>query len=330
VKTATGFPIKRIVLAAAISLLAHSLLLWQWPKFEPLGTGDLPPLQAKLEALPKPVKKRVVPKPLVKPVASPAPAAAPVEATAPAIIGIPASAVTAAAAVAEAIIPEVTVKNISHPLLPRKAQLTFAVQYGSGDFKVGEVRHVLENRNGRYTLHAETQTTGVASLFKNFYFKQVSSGLVTAYGLRPESYTEDKADGSGKQTSTARFDWDKNKIHFANGSSKPLLEQAQDILSLSYQLSQQSLSLDTFPIALSNGRNINQYFIAVGEETIISTAMGELRTIPLRKVQSANEDGLIIWLALEYRLLPVKILYLDKSGKVSANMLITDIRVSDE
>jgi hypothetical protein len=37
-----------------------------------------------------------------------------------------------------------------------------------------------------------------------------------------------------------------------------------------------------------------------------------------------------MWLALEYRLLPVKILYLDKSGEVSANMVITDIRVSDE
>jgi hypothetical protein len=330
VKTATGFPIKRIALAVVISLLGHGLLLWQWPKFEPFVSGDLPPLQAKIEALPGLAQRPVQRKPKAKPLTPPQTVTEPVAVATPEISDVAVSAVAAASAFTDTITPEVTVKNISHPLLPRKAQLTFAVQYGSGGFKVGEVRHVLENRNGRYTLRAETQTTGVASLFKNFYLKQISSGLVTQYGLRPESYVEDKADASGKQTSTARFDWAGNKIHFANGSAKPLLEQAQDILSLSYQLSQMPLGLDTFPIALSNGRSINQYFIAVGEETIISTTMGELRTIPLRKVQSANEDGLIIWLALEYRLLPVKILYLDKSGEVSANMLITDIRVSDE
>ena len=90
------------------------------------------------------------------------------------------------------------------------------------------------------------------------------------------------------------------------------------------------MNLASFPIALSNGKNINQYYIAVGDEGTIHTAMGELRTVALHKVHGANEEGLIIWLALEYRLLPVKILYLDRSGEVSANMIITDIRVSDE
>ncbi len=189
---------------------------------------------------------------------------------------------------------------------------------------------MLENTGERYTLHADTKTTGVVSLFKNYSFRQTSSGLVTQLGLRPVHYQEDKDDGKGTRTSTARFDWDNNRVHFSNGTSSPLLEQAQDMLSLPYQLSQLPLSLDSFPIALSNGRRISPYFIAVGEETVINTTMGALRTIPLRKVQSPNEDGLIIWLALEYRLLPVKIQYLDKSGAVSANMVITDIRVSDE
>lgn len=243
---------------------------------------------------------------------------------------IVASAVSPALAVAEAVTRQADDATYIPPLLPRHAQLTFAVQYGSGGFKVGEVKHTLENHSGRYTLHAETQTTGLVNLFRRYQLSQTSTGSISKLGLRPDSYIETKTDSSGKHISSARFDWLNNKINFANGSSKALLDQAQDILSLSYQLSQMPLNFETFPIALSNGRSFNPYFIAVGEETIISTAMGELRAIPLRKVQSANEDGLIIWLALEYRLLPVKILYLDKSGEITANMLITDIRVSDQ
>ena len=331
-KPATDFPLKRIALAVALSLIVHSLLLWQLPKIQTGNNIELPPLQAKLEALPKLAKKPVQRRPKVKPVTPP-------QAITEAVAAVPltsddaASTVATAPTVADSITPAMpdASPSISPPLLlPRHAQLTFSVEYGSGGFKVGEIKHVLENSGERYTLHADTKTTGVASIFKNYYLKQTSTGLITKFGLQPQHYQEDKVDDKGMRTSTARFDWENNKIHFANGTTRPLLEQAQDILSLSYQLAQMPLSLESFPIALSHGRSINQYFIAVGEEAVINTTMGELRTIPLRKVQSPNEDGLLIWLALEYRLLPVKIQYLDKSGAVSASMVITDIRVSDE
>lgn len=328
-KSSAGFPFHRVAIALLLSLLGHTLLLWQWPEFKLTNYFQRQPLEAQLAPLPKVKKKVILPKPEKKQLRQ-APTAA--EPAAPALEtgNIVASAISPALAIAEAVTPPADDATYSPPLLPRHAQLTFAVQYGSGGFKVGEIKHILENRNGRYTLHADTQTTGLVNLFRRYQLAQTSTGSVSKLGLRPEIYTETKTDSSGKHTSSARFDWLNNKIHFANGSSKALLDQAQDILSLSYQLSQMPLNFETFPIALSNGRSFNPYFIAVGEETTISTAMGELKVIPLRKVQSTNEDGLIIWLALEYRLLPVKILYLDKSGEVTANMLITDIRVSDE
>ena len=328
-KPTAGFPFHRVALALLLSLLGHALLLWQWPEFELKNYFQGQPLEAHLAPPPKEKKEVVLHKPEKKQLKQAAIPAVPV---APALEtgNIVASAVAPTLVIAEAVTPQADDTTYSPPLLPRHAQLVFSVQYGNAGFKVGEVKHTLENRDGRYTLHAETQTTGLVSLFKSYQLTQTSTGSVSKLGLRPESYLETKTDSSGKQTSSARFDWINNKIHFANGSSKALLDQAQDILSLSYQLSQMPLSFDTFPIALSNGRSFNPYFIAVGEETMVSTTIGDLKAIPLRKVQSANEDGLIIWLALEYRLLPVKILYLDKSGEVTANMLITDIRVSDE
>jgi len=337
VKSPSGIPFKRIALAVALSVLAHSLLLWQLPKLElPANEEPLPQLQAKLEPLARLAKKPVARRHKAKPIVKPLPILEPAAASVPAIADSAASAVAAEPVAPtgtnDSLLPATTLvdETVSPPLLPKHAQLHFAVQYGSGTFKVGEVTHFLDNTKGRYTLRAETQTTGLVGIFKSYRLSQSSTGTVTKQGLRPESYIEVKTDGSGTQTASATFDWDALKVRFENGNEKPLTERAQDILSLPYQLSQLPLNLESFPIVLSKGKNINQYFITVGDEQTISTAFGELRTVMLSKVHGANEDGLIIWLALEYRLLPVKMLYLDKSGEVSANMLITDIRVSDE
>ena len=357
-KSPQGFPTYRIAIAVALSILAHSLMLWQLPKIEwPATKEELPRLQAKLELVPKLAKKNVARKPKDKILAPPNPIpetlVAPVitdkttaVAAEPKIICdlcsskiIIVSAVSVAtelaatsaveAAETMAVTPPAK-QSVSPPPLPKHAQLRFAVQFGGGSFKVGEVLHELENIDGHYMLRSAIQTTGLVGLFKNYYLSQTSMGTVSKQGLRPDSFEELKKDSSGTQTTTASFDWRAHKIHFSNGTEQPLIEQAQDVLSLPYQLSQLPLSADGIQVALSNGRNINQYYIAVGDEGIITTAMGDLRTIALSKVHGANEEGLIIWLALEYRLLPVKILYLNKSGEVSANMVITDIRVSDE
>jgi hypothetical protein len=338
VKSPTGSPLTRIVIAVALSILVHSLLLWQLPKINLAANEELSPqLQAKLEPLPRLARQPVARKPKVRRSAHPKPKAEPAAAPSPSIAattGPAASSVPAepVAAETDSPVPALTPAEepVSHPLLPKHAQLHFAVQYGSGTIKVGEVSHMLDNIDGHYTLRAVTQTTGLVSVFKNYRLTQTSTGTLSKQGLRPDSYIEVKTDSSKAQTSSASFDWDTKKIHFSSGTESPLPAQAQDALSLPYQLSQLPMNLDSFPIALSNGKSINQYYIAVGDEGTINTAMGELRTIELHKVHGANEEGLIIWLALEYRLLPVKMLYLDKSGEVSANMVITDIRVSDE
>lgn len=324
-KLPESFPLKRILFAVALSLLVHVLLLWQWPKFEFKENIELPPLQVKLEPLPKLPPKPVKRKHKVKPAAPPQPVIAPIVAASEPVVTEP-----AASAVAETTATTTTEETAALPMLPKHAQLTFAVQYGSGTFKVGEVIHSLDIRDGHYTLRSATQTTGLVSLFKHYSLKQTSIGQVTKRGLRPDSYTEEKKDSSRKQSVTTRYDWDAGKAYYSNGKTSKLRDQAQDLLSLPYHLSLQPLNVVSIPVALSYNNSVNQYYIAVGDEVSIHTAMGELRAIPLSKVHGANEEGLIMWLALEYRLLPVKILYLDKSGQVTANMVITDIRVSDE
>jgi hypothetical protein len=329
VKLKNGYPLKRIALALVLSTLVHILLLWQWPEWKLTSKPEqLPPLQATLEPLPKLVKKSIEHRPKTK--AAPSSPNLPQPFPAPISEGNLSNAPPAQTTVESAALSAIDMAGPPPPTLPKHAQLRFSVQYGNGSFKVGEIIHELKISDGHYTLHAETQTTGLTKLFKSYSLTQNSRGTITAHGLQPDYYEEIKKDSSKSNTSNAHFDWPTGKVFFADGRNRVLLEQTQDTLSLPYQLSQLPLNMEMINISIFNGKDIAHYQLTIGNDEKLETPMGTLHTIAMHKVNGPNEDGLIIWLALEYRLLPVKILYFDKSGEVAANMIITDIRVSDE
>jgi hypothetical protein len=196
---------------------------------------------------------------------------------------------------------------------------------------VGEARHRLEiNDDHRYTLQVGMNTTGIASIFKTFELSQQSSGTVSATGLRPQEFTENKLTSKGKQALSAQFDWQARQLSFSNGTQSALPEQAQDILSFLYQFSQLPLDQATLAMHVSNGKKLENYQLAVGEEEEIQTRLGKLRALALRKIHAPGEEGLEIWLGLEYRLLPVQIRQIDRNGEIAGQMVISEIRVSEE
>lgn len=326
---------QRIAIAVALSILLHSVVLWlpqiQLPHYE----VQLPPLIAKLEPLSSlaprslPPKRQHRPATLTAPpanISAPLPAsevavAEPLAASAPEISDTaePTTATEAPAPVAT-----------THPLLPKHAQLRFDVRKGIDGFKVGEVEHRLDIIDGRYTIESSTQTTGLARWFKSYNLNQTSNGTVSASGLRPDRFTEEKNDSGNTQTLTAMFGWDTHLLHFSQGGESPLSENAQDALSIMYQLSQLPLRVEIVPVTISNGKKLEDYKLEVASGETITTALGELRTVHLRKMHIPGKEGLEIWLAMEYRLLPVKIQYREPDGTIAASIIITDIRVSDE
>ncbi len=328
-------PARRIAFALAASLLAHGLILWlpkiKFPRFE----AQLPPLQAKLEPLPNtaqlPPPEKRKPKPATLP-APPTSIAAPLAASAVALAEPAASApaVTATEASTVASEPASPPPTVTHPLLPKHAQLRFEVRKGVDGFKVGEVQHRLDIIDGRYSIESTMQTSGLARLFKSYNLNQTSNGTVSDAGLRPDDFTEEKNDSGNAQMLTALFDWEQHALRFSEGGESPLNEQAQDALSILYQLSQLPLRGELFQVNISNGKKLDSYALEILAEDRIHTALGELRTVHLRKIHASGEPGLEIWLGREYRLLPVKIQYVEPDGSVAASITITDIRVADE
>ncbi len=338
-------PTRYITLAFALSVLLHSAALWLPQVHLPHNEALPPPLMAKLEPLPnravypapKPAAKSkhaVPPEPEVEP-ASPVPDPAPVSAveaesvveTAP-VAAIPEP--TPASPVAEAS-SEVAVENTvaAHPL-PRHAQLTFAVYQGLNGFRIGEVKHQLEINGDEYTLESVTRTTGLAKLFKSYQLTQTSRGKVGKQGLQPGTFKEEKIMRGSKQNLGASFDWPSQILRFSHGGETALPADAQDILSIFYQLSQLSLNREIIALAVSNGKKLQKYEIEIVAEEEISTPLGHLRALHLRKLHKQGETGFEIWLGLEYRLLPVKYSLIEPSGEVAGEVVISDIRVADE
>lgn len=324
-RTSTG----RIVLAIALSALTHAIVLFT-PVIKLPPSEVPPPLTAKLEPLPKIAAK---PMPVKKPKPKPQPAPLvpdtaasdnqPTEnrqAEEPQIDPEPQPpAVDDAAKEAQP----------AHPL-PKYAQLTF-IAYKGTDFKIGEARHHLEVSDDKsYTLKVDTNTTGLASIFKTFELKQQSSGTLTTQGVRPDQFSETKNTAKGKEELEARFAWEEKSLSFSNGNKTPLPEQAQDIISFLYQLSQLPLDRGVIPLYISNGKKLERYKLAVGEEEMIQTSLGWLRALPLHKIHAQGEEGLDIWLGLEYRLLPVKIRQIGRDGQIAGEMVVSEMRVADE
>ncbi len=323
-------PTGRIALAIALSALVHAFALFT-PLFRlPPGQAPLPLLTARLEPLPRiaaqPAHRKPEPEPQPAPAAPPSsqPAGS-IAAEAPQAATEPESGEPDTAAAAE------TVQETppEHPL-PKHAQLAF-VAYKGADLAIGEMRHNLEIGDDKsYILRVGMNTTGLASIFKTFESEQQSSGTLTARGLRPIRYSETKSTSGGKETLEADFSWEAKALSFSGGHSVQLPEQTQDIVSFLYQLSQLVLDKATIPMYISNGKKLERYELAVGKEEMIQTRLGRLRALPLRKIHAQGEEGLDIWLGLEYRLLPVKIRQIDRTGQIAGEMVISEIRVADE
>lgn len=290
------------------------------PQFKP----SLPPLVAKLEALPAaPAKPR--PKRKARPeTAKPVP-----EQPRPADESPPQDVQAASAPVEAGTLATEEDKATDRPPLPRHVQLTFDINRGTSHFRVGETIHTLDINEGRYVLRAVTKTVGLVSLFKSYELNQYSNGSYGKYGLLPELFLDESKDSLATRQNAVEFDRDARLARFSNGREVELPAETQDILSVMYQFPPLAHT-EVATVSVSNGRKIERYDFEITVDEEIETALGKLLTVRLHKMHAPDEEGLDIWLAREYRLFPVKIRYTEKNGEVAAEAVITDIRISEE
>ncbi len=322
----------------------------------PFTAPDPPPLQARLERLPEvtpapppkpaaaPVKKQSIaaaPRPLVSDTLSPFPIPAPTpEAT---VATESAEAATPAQAEAPAPAPEPEVIADAAPstfmperaaikTLPRRGRIAYALYMGTNKFEVARTVQSWETSADTYKLESTSGTSGLASIFRNEQRIFRSTGRMTERGLRPDHFVSSRIRSGQSNESAARFDWDKNSITLGSGAaqrSAALPAGSQDILSFMYQLALAPPATGRVQIAITNGSRFENYALDVLAEETLETPMGNIRTLPVKQVRRDGGESMEIWLAADYRYLPVRIRFIGRDGVPSGEQIVTEINISD-
>lgn len=219
--------------------------------------------------------------------------------------------------------------------LPRKGRITFNVVSGRDRFPVGRTVQSWAVDGDRYQLASTSETTGIVDLFRSQHRNYFSRGTVTREGLRPETFlvSRDRGRARGIDEARARFNWDTASITLGPASAQraePLLPRSQDLVSMMFQLGLDPPPPGRMRLPVTNGSRLDVYEIEVLPEEAIETPLGTLRALPLKQVRIAREETMQVWLASEYRYLPVRIVFFNRDGEPAGEQMVSEIRLSEE
>ena len=81
---------------------------------------------------------------------------------------------------------------------------------------------------------------------------------------------------------------------------------------------------------IASGSRFETYDVEVSAEASIETPLGTLRALPVRQIPRQGQGTIEIWLAADYRYLPVRIRHYDRRGSFTGEQMVNEIRVSEE
>jgi hypothetical protein len=336
----------RLVIAGLLSLAFHAAVIsGEWLPM-PLAPGTPRPLEARLASLPelKPAtpKPRIraprritpVPIPEVAAIATPGPfflpgalddedmAEAPSEE--PAAPEPPQRLALAAPTIVDAA--------TAHGL-PRRGRITYTLYYGDERQSVGSVVQSWEAGADSYLLASAAESTGLVELLWPQRLRYVSRGRITQHGMQPESFTASRTRRGRNEVAEARFDWAAGSLSYGNAQnqrSAPLPAGAQDLVSFIFQFVLAPPAPGRYRVPITTGSRFDVHEIEVSAQERIETPLGTLRALPVRQLPRPGEATIEIWLAADYRYLPVRIRHYDRRGNFTGEQMVNEIRVSDE
>jgi hypothetical protein len=216
---------------------------------------------------------------------------------------------------------------------PSRVDISYSITSGTLEGEVNDTLEIKQENGSRsYSIYSEGRAKGLLALTQPDNVVRDSEGTITAKGvLRPTRFS----DQHGKKLpKVAIFDWSKKSLtlqYKGREEQRPLPADAQDKLSLPYSFMFSRLPGKVVQLHETDGKRVESVRYAVGKETL-DTPMGKLETIVLTKQLpkdgsgNGNEDGnggrdKKIWLAVDYHMLPVRIISHEKMGIVTDQMV---------
>jgi hypothetical protein len=169
-------------------------------------------------------------------------------------------------------------------------------------------------------------------MFRPHRYNYLSQGTLSEQGLRPERFLASVKRGSRTEESIAVFDWTEHKVKLGRlplQTTVDLPDDSQDVVSFMYQLALAPPAQGRIRFPFTRGTRLEMVSFDVLPAEMIETPLGRLRTIPVIQVRENDNESLAVWLATDYRNLPVRIRFYNRHGEVSGEQLAGEIKVSD-
>ena len=218
------------------------------------------------------------------------------------------------------------------PSFPRKGQITYQLTMGPDQTPVGRTVQTWEFDGTQYRLGSQSESTGLIEMLRPHRYNYLSQGTLSEQGLRPDRFIASVKRGSRSDESIAVFDWTEHKVRLGRLPQQTTVELpagSQDVVSFMYQLALSPPAPGRIQFPFTRGTRLEMVSFDVLPPETLETPLGRLRTIPVIQVRENNNESLAVWLATDYRNLPVRIRFYNRHGEVSGEQLVGEIKVSD-
>ena len=197
---------------------------------------------------------------------------------------------------------------------PERARIDFEMTLEANNYKVWAVQ-TWEGRDGRYrvVLTAEAK----ALFFSLGKLTMESAGVITADGLRPERYVDER----NQRRTIVNFAANEKSafIEEPNGNKKTvqLAGQAADVMSLTYDLAFNPDINIGAPFTMSNRDTVEEIRLVEKRDETLTNDSLVLATKFFDFKRTNGTGGIQVWLAVEKNWLPAKIRILGRDGAVT-------------
>ena len=211
------------------------------------------------------------------------------------------------------------------PAAALPANLTIEYQITSA-FADGRATYRWERDGDSYRITGEAAAVGFFTLFLEGTIFQESRGSVTAGGLRPERFSENRPGAPGEGL---EFDWAGRKVTFdrkGERTTTDLADNTVDWLTMIFQLAHSPPKEGGMQLRVFTQRKLYRFDLAVLGEEAIELPIGNVRALHLRHVDPKDASEVVdVWLGVEQHYLPVKMRYPVARNRLTVEQVATSV-----
>jgi hypothetical protein len=218
--------------------------------------------------------------------------------------------------------------EVAANLPPKKIQLGYTAFLGEQRTELGPVQLDFTHENGRYKLKINGRVKGLAAILYPGVFKGESEGLITADGLRPDRFIEER--GSADKRREALFDHANKKVTIPEKDPLDIEGMAHDPLTWIVQFYFAMPKSEEATFSVVSTRRIDTYTMKRTGKDNIATPIGNVDVQIWRGSRKPRADGsgsggsAQFWLAPEWHFIPFQIQVVSANGR-SAYLELTAI-----